>query len=563
MSDNNKRTIALTGRDARKLLLEASTLLANCVKVTLGPKGRTAILNHHMRGMPRITKDGVSVAKHLSSPDPFMHSALTLLTSSALETARTVGDGTTTATVLAESMIERGCQYLDEGKNSVDIQRGMALACKDILEELKKLSSPVEDKKSVREVAEIASNGEKTVGDIFEKAFDELNNKTDILLIKSSSPVSSLETVEGMHIDKGWVSPTFANNHEKRQCELDNPLILVCWDRLPNFNQILPITLDAMNNQRSLFIISRGMEGEALAQLSSNAVQGNIKVCVVNAPFSGERQKDIMDDICLYVGADLIAMNLGDTMSSITLDRLGTADKVIVNENSTYILSGKGDILKREARKNELKERLPSLQDDERLALQMRIGSLSNKALIVHVGGVTETEMKERYDRVEDALYAVRAALEEGIVVGGGFALYEAAESAMKNSFDTSYASLNSDEKAGYDMVIQSSFMPAKTIIFNAGKDSNKILKEAEELGMQYDSSKYEFAFIKERGIIDPTKVERCALENAVAVASTVLSTECIIAGASVEDLYMQTHPMARIGQHAANGGVKPRKSGI
>ncbi len=510
---------------ARGELFEGVKKLADAVKVTMGPRGRNVLIQKSF-GSPSITKDGVSVAKEIELPHAVENMGAQLVKEVASKTADEAGDGTTTATVLAYNIFKEGLRNITAGANPIEVKRGMDKAAEAIVAELKSISKEVKDKKEIAQVATISANNDPRIGELIAEAMEKVGKDGVITVEEGKSLQDELEVVEGMQFDRGYLSPYFVTDTEKMEAILENAYILLYDKKISNMKDLLPILEKIVQTgNRPLLIIAEDVEGEALATLVVNKLRGTLNVCAVKAPGFGDRRKAMLEDIAILTGGQVITEELGRTLENATLEDLGQADRVVVDKENTTIVGGKGDKALVEARIKEIKaliEKTTSEYDKEKL--QERLAKLAGGVAVIKVGAATETEMKEKKDRVDDALAATKAAVEEGIVIGGGTALIRAAK---KVDLD-----LEGDEKIGAEIILRAIKAPLKQIAENAGFDAGVVankVEEAEDENIGFNAATGEFVDMFEAGIVDPAKVERVALQNAVSVASLLLTTEATV----------------------------------
>ncbi|MEO1928405.1 MAG: chaperonin GroEL [Nautiliaceae bacterium] len=510
---------------ARNELLAGVEKLADAVRVTMGPKGRNVLLQRSF-GAPHITKDGVSVAKEIELKHPVENMGAQLVKEVASKTADEAGDGTTTATVLAHAVFKEGLKYITAGANPVAVKRGMDKAVEAIIAELKKMSKPVENKEQIAQVATISANNDKKIGELIAEAMDKVGKDGVITVEEGKSLQDELEVVEGMQFDRGYLSPYFVTDTEKMVAELNDAYILLYDKKISNMKDLLPLLEQMVQaGNKPLLIIAEDIEGEALATLVVNKLRGVLNVCAVKAPGFGDRRKAMLQDIAILTGGQVISEELGRTLESATLADLGQAGRVVVDKENTTIVDGKGDKAAIEARINQIKKEIEETTSDyDREKLQERLAKLSGGVAVIKVGAATETEMKEKKDRVDDALSATKAAVEEGIVIGGGSAILKAAKKVNVETEDA-------DEKIGVEIVKQAVKAPIKQIAKNAGFEPGIVAMKVEEADENtgFNAATGEYVNMFEAGIIDPTKVERIALQNAVSVGSLLLTTEAAV----------------------------------
>ncbi|MBN8955971.1 MAG: chaperonin GroEL [Rhizobiales bacterium] len=512
--------------DAREKMLHGVDVLANAVQVTLGPKGRNVVLEKSF-GAPRITKDGVTVAKEIELEDKFENMGAQMVREVASKTNDAAGDGTTTATVLAAAMVREGAKAVAAGMNPMDLKRGVDLAVSAVVEDLKKNARKITANEEIAQVATISANGDIEIGQFLADAMKKVGNEGVITVEEAKSLETELEVVEGMQFDRGYISPYFVTNPEKMRVELEDPLILIHEKKLSALQPILPFLEEVVQSGKPLVVIAEDVEGEALATLVVNKLRGGLKVAAVKAPGFGDRRKAMLQDIAVLTGGNFIAEDLGTKLENVTVSMLGRAKKVIIDKDNTTIVSGagkKGDIDARIAQiRNEIEE---TTSDYDREKLQERLAKLAGGVAIIRVGGATEVEVKERKDRVDDAMHATRAAVEEGILPGGGVALLRAVKAVSKLN------SMNEDQRHGIEIVKKAISWPARQIAINAGEEGslvvNKIL-ESNDYAYGFDAQTGEYGNMFEKGIIDPTKVVRSALQDAASVAGLLITTEAMV----------------------------------
>ena len=510
---------------ARNELLAGVEKLADAVRVTMGPKGRNVLLQRSF-GAPHITKDGVSVAKEIELKDPVENMGAQLVKEVASKTADEAGDGTTTATVLAHAIFKEGLKYITAGANPIAVKRGMDKAAQAIIEELKKMSKPVENKEQIAQVATISANNDKKIGELIAEAMDKVGKDGVITVEEGKSLQDELEVVEGMQFDRGYLSPYFVTNPEKMVAEYEDAYILLYDKKISNMKDLLPLLEQIVQaGNKPLLIIAEDVEGEALATLVVNKLRGVLNVVAVKAPGFGDRRKAMLQDIAILTGGQVISEELGRTLESATLADLGQAGRIVVDKENTTIVDGKGDKAAIEARIKQIKKEIEETTSDyDREKLQERLAKLSGGVAVIKVGAATETEMKEKKDRVDDALSATKAAVEEGIVIGGGAAVLKAAKKAEVESVDP-------DEQIGIDIIKRAVKAPIKQIAQNAGYEPGVVALTVEEADENtgFNAATGEYVNMFEAGIIDPTKVERIALQNATSVSGLLLTTEAAV----------------------------------
>jgi len=514
----------LYNQEARRKVLTGVEKLASAVKVTLGPKGRNVVLDKKF-GSPTITKDGVTVAKEIELEDPFENMGAQLVKEVAEKTSDVAGDGTTTATILAEAIYREGLKNVTAGANPMALKRGIEKAVERAVEELKKLSRQVKDKKEIAQVATIAANNDTSVGELIAEAMDKVGKDGVITVEESKTMSTNLEVVEGMQFDQGYLSPYFVTDAERMEAVLDEPYILIYEKKISAVKDLLPVLEKVARTGKPILIIAEDVEGEALATLVVNKIRGTLSCCAVKAPGYGERRKAMLQDIAILTGGRAITEDLGIKLESVELEDLGRAKRVTVDKENTTIVGGEGSTKDIEARISQIKKQIDETDSDyDREKLQERLAKLAGGVAVINVGAATETEMKEKKARVEDALHATRAAVEEGIVPGGGVALLRCI-----SALDT--LKLDGDEQVGVDIVRRVLEEPIRQLAFNAGEEGSVIVErvksEKQNVGFNVNTGKFEDMF--EVGIIDPTKVTRTALENAASIASLLLTTEALV----------------------------------
>lgn len=511
---------------ARNAILRGVTILTDAVKATLGPKGRNAILDKKY-GPPTITKDGVTVAKEIELKDPCENMGAQLVREVASKTSDVAGDGTTTATVLAYAIYKEGMKNVVAGANPMDLKRGIDKAVEVVIGELKKKSKPVVDKKEIAQVGTISANDDSSVGDLIAEAMDKVGKDGVITVEEAKSMATTLDVVEGMQFDRGYISPYFITDPERMECVLEDVYILLSEKKVSGMKDLLPILEQIAKMGRPLLIISEDVEGEALATLVVNKLRGTLQVCAVKAPGFGDRRKAMLEDIGILTGGQMISEDLGIKLESVKLDDLGRAKKVTIDKENTTIVEGAGDRGKIQGRIKQLKTQVDETTSDyDREKLQERLAKLAGGVAVIHVGAATETEMKERKARVEDALHATRAAVEEGIVPGGGVALLRSRPVLDDLKLD------NPDQQLGVKIVRNSLAEPLKQISFNAGVEGSLVVEKvtvSKDYNFGFDAQKEEYVDMMKAGIIDPTKVTRYALQNAASVAGLMLTTSVMV----------------------------------
>jgi len=511
-------------QDARQSMLRGVEKLARAVKCTLGPKGRNVVLDKKF-GSPVITKDGVTVAKEIELEDPFENMGAQLVREVASKTSDVAGDGTTTATVLAEAIYREGLRSVVSGCNPTDLQRGIQAAVDAIVEELKNISKKVKDKKEIQQVATVSANWDKTIGEIIADAIEQVGKDGTVTVEEAKTIETTLEVVEGMQFDKGYLSPYFVTNSETLEAVLENAHILLYEKKISNLKDLLPLLEKIAKSGKPLLIIAEDVEGEALATLVVNKLRGTLSVCAVKAPGFGDRRKAMMEDIAILTGGRFITEDLGIKLESIELSDLGFAKRIVVDKENTTIIEGAGKSADIKGRIELIRRQIDETTSDyDREKLQERLAKLAGGVAVINVGAATETEMKEKKARVEDALHATRAAVEEGIVPGGGVALIRAAK-ALDN------LKLKGDQAVGVEIVRRAVEQPLRALANNAGVEGSVIVEQVRELSgsMGYNVATGKIVDLMEAGIVDPTKVTRCALQNAASIAGLLLTTECMV----------------------------------
>ena len=520
------------GGEARARMVEGVNILANAVKVTLGPKGRNVVLERSF-GAPTVTKDGVSVAKEIELKDKLQNMGAQMVKEVASKTSDNAGDGTTTATVLAQAIVHEGMKYVAAGMNPMDLKRGIDKAVTALIEQLKKLSKPTTTTKEIAQVGSISANSDHSIGEIIAKAMDKVGKEGVITVEDGKSLENELDIVEGMQFDRGYLSPYFINNPEKQAALLDNPFVLLFDKKISNIRDLLPTLEQVAKAGRPLLIIAEDVEGEALATLVVNTIRGILKVVAVKAPGFGDRRKAMLEDIAILTGGKVIAEEIGLTLEKVTLADLGSAKRVEVGKENTIIIDGAGAASDIEARVKQVRVQIEEATSDyDREKLQERVAKLAGGVAVIKVGAATEVEMKEKKARVEDALHATRAAVEEGIVAGGGVALLRAKQAAGKIVGD------NADQEAGIKLVLKAIEAPLREIVYNAGGEASVVVNAvlAGKGNYGFNAANDTYGDMIEMGILDPTKVTRTALQNAASVASLMLTTECMVAEAPKDE---------------------------
>jgi chaperonin GroEL len=521
------------GGDARARLVEGVNILANAVKVTLGPKGRNVVLERSF-GAPTVTKDGVSVAKEIELKDKLQNMGAQMVKEVASKTSDNAGDGTTTATVLAQSIVREGFKYVAAGLNPMDLKRGIDKAVTSLVEELKKQSKPTTTSKEIAQVGTISANSDESIGKIIADAMDKVGKEGVITVEDGKSLNNELDVVEGMQFDRGYLSPYFINNPDKQIAVLENPYVLLHDKKISNIRELLPVLEQVAKASRPLLIIAEEVEGEALATLVVNSIRGILKTVAVKAPGFGDRRKAMLEDIAILTGGNVVSEETGMSLEKITLADLGQAKRIEVAKENTTIIDGAGDAKNIEARVKQIRVQIEEATSDyDREKLQERVAKLAGGVAVIKVGAATEVEMKEKKARVEDALHATRAAVEEGVVAGGGVALLRA-----KQAVGATLKGDNADQDAGIKIVLRAVEEPLRIIVANAGDEPsvviNKVLEGKGNFG--YNAQNGEYGDLIEMGILDPTKVTRTALQNAASVASLILTTEAMVAEAPKDE---------------------------
>ncbi|MDR3162543.1 MAG: chaperonin GroEL [Helicobacteraceae bacterium] len=523
--------------DTRQKLYEGVKILSDAVKVTMGPKGRNVLIQKSF-GAPHITKDGVSVAKEIELKDPLLNMGASLVKEVASKTADAAGDGTTTATILAHAIFKEGLRNVTAGANPISVKRGMDKASEVIISELKKISREVKGKKEIEQVATVSANEDAKIGQLIAEAMEKVGKDGVITVEEAKGIQDEMDVVEGMQFDRGYLSPYFVTNSEKMQAEIENPYILLFDKKISAMKDLLPLLEQLVKSSKPLVIIAEDVEGEALATLVVNKLRGVLNIAAVKAPGFGDRRKAMLEDIAILTGGQVIAEELGRTLEGTQLSDLGQASRVIIEKENTTIVSGKGKAEEVKARIAQIKQQIAETTSDyDKEKLQERLAKLSGGVAVIKVGAASEIEMKERKDRVEDALSATKAAVEEGIVIGGGAALIRAAAKVDLK--------LTDDEAIGAEIILRAIKSPLRQIVENAGYDGGVIVNavEKEKQNVAFNASSGEYVDMFEAGIVDPTKVERIALQNAVSVASLLLTTEATVSEVK-EDKPVTAPPM-------------------
>ena len=540
------------GTEARNKMLKGVNVLADAVAVTLGPKGRNVVMDKSF-GAPKSTKDGVSVAKEVELKDKFENMGAQMVREAASKTNDVAGDGTTTATVLTRAIVTEGLKFVAAGMNPMDLRRGVDSAIEAASDAIKDSSKKVKTSAEVAQVGSISANGEAEVGDMIAKAMDKVGNEGVITVEEAKGLETELDVVEGMQFDRGYLSPYFVTNAEKMTADLENAYILLHEKKLTNLQPMLPLLEAVVQAGRPLLIIAEDVEGEALATLVVNKLRGGLKIAAVKAPGFGDRRKAMMEDISILTGGQVISEDLGIKLENVTVNDLGTAKRISIDKENTTIVNGAGTKADIQGRCSQIRKQIEETTSDyDREKLQERLAKLAGGVAVIKVGGATEVEVKERKDRVDDALNATRAAVEEGIVAGGGLALIKAASALDK------VKTANADQKAGVDIVRRALETPIRTIANNAGVDGSVIvgkIKEGKSASEGYDAQTDKFVDMFKAGIIDPTKVVRTSLQNAASIAGVLITTEAMVADAP-EDKAAAAPAMTDMGGMGGMGGM-------
>ena len=515
------------GTDARNLMLEGVNILADAVKVTLGPKGRNVVLDKSF-GSPRITKDGVSVAKEIELEDKFMNMGAQMVKEVASKTNDTAGDGTTTATVLAQAIVREGLKSVAAGMNPMDLKRGIDTAVATVVTSIREMAREVKDSAEVAQVGTISANGEAAIGNQIADAMQKVGNEGVITVEENKGLETETDVVEGMQFDRGYLSPYFVTNSDKMTVELEDCLILLHEKKLSSLQPMVPLLETVIQSGKPLMIIAEDVEGEALATLVVNKLRGGLKISAVKAPGFGDRRKAMLQDIAVLTGGQVISEDLGMKLESVTMDMLGTAKKVAITKDETTIVDGAGEKAEIQARVAQIKQQISETTSDyDKEKLQERLAKLAGGVAVIRVGGATETEVKERKDRVDDALNATRAAVQEGVVVGGGVALVQAAKALANVTGE------NSDQEAGVGIVRRALESPLRQIAENAGVDGAVVagkVRESDDDSFGFNAQTEEYGDMFGFGVIDPAKVTRTALEDAASIAGLLITTEAMVA---------------------------------
>ena len=520
------------GEDARARMVKGVNVLANAVKATLGPKGRNVVLEKGY-GAPTITKDGVSVAKEIELADKFENMGAQMVKEVASKTSDNAGDGTTTATVLAQAMIREGMKAVAAGMNPMDLKRGMDKAVIAATEELKKLSKPCATSKEIAQVGSISANSDYNIGELIAKAMDKVGKEGVITVEEGSGLDNELDVVEGMQFDRGYLSPYFVNNQQSMSAELEDPFILLYDKKVSNVRDLLPVLEAVAKAGKPLLIVAEEVEGEALATLVVNTIRGIVKVCAVKAPGFGDRRKAMLEDMAILTGGTVISEEVGLSLDKATIKDLGRAKKIQVSKENTTIIDGAGEADGIQSRIKQIKAQIEDTSSDyDREKLQERVAKLAGGVAVIKVGAATEVEMKEKKARVEDALHATRAAVEEGVVPGGGVALIRALSAIG------SLKGINEDQNVGIALALRAMESPLREIVTNCGEEPSVVLNNVKQGtgNYGYNAATGEYGDMVEMGILDPTKVTRTALQNASSIAGLMITTECMVADAPKKD---------------------------
>jgi chaperonin GroEL len=530
--------------DARQRMFKGVNVLANAVKATLGPKGRNAVLEKSF-GAPTVTKDGVSVAKEIELKDKFENMGAQMVKEVASNTSDEAGDGTTTATLLAQAIMREGLKAVSSGRNPMDLKRGIDKGVGSVVEELKKLSKPCKDSKAIAQVGTISANSDESIGKTIAEAMEKVGKEGVITVEEGSGLENELEVVEGMQFDRGYLSPYFINNQQNQTAELEKPVILLVDKKISNIRELLPLLESVAKAGRPLLVVAEDLEGEALATLVVNNIRGILKVASVKAPGFGDRRKAMLQDIATLTGGTVISDEVGLSLEKATLNDLGEAKKIVVEKENTTIIDGAGKSADIKARIESIRQQIEEATSDyDKEKLQERVAKLSGGVALIKVGAATEIEMKEKKARVEDALHATRAAVEEGVVPGGGVALIRAQKALDK------LEAANEDQQVGIRILSRSIEEPLRQIVENAGEDAAVILNRVKEGkgAFGYNAATGKFGDLLEEGILDPTKVTRLALQNAASVAGLLLTTEVMVAEAPKDEEHSHGGPPGGMG---------------
>ena len=531
--------------DARDHMLRGIDILANAVKITLGPKGRNVVLDKSF-GAPRITKDGVTVAKEIELGDKFENMGAQMVREVASKTSDAAGDGTTTATVLAQAIVKEGAKAVAAGMNPTDLKRGVDLAVNAIVEHLKTHSKQVTSNEEIAQVGTISANGGPEIGKFLADAMKKVGNEGVITVEEAKSLETELEVVESVQFDRGDISPYFVTNADKMRVEMEDPYILIYEKKLSGLQELLPLLEAVVQTSKPLLIVAEDVEGEALATLVVNKLRGGLKVAAVKAPGFGDRRKAMLQDIAILTGGQAISEDLGIKLDKVTINMLGRAKKVTIDKENTTIINGAGKKADIQARVAQIKAEIEETTSDyDKEKLQERLAKLAGGVAVIRVGGATETEVKERKDRVDDAMHATRAAVEEGILPGGGVALLRSVEALKRLRAE------NEDQKHGIDIVRKAIQFPARQIAINAGADGSIVvgkIMEEDQYSYGFDAQSGEYGNLVSKGIIDPTKVVRCALQDAASVAGLLITTEAMVAELPKKEPAMPAMPGGGMG---------------
>jgi chaperonin GroEL len=526
--------------EARDKMLRGIDILANAVRVTLGPKGRNVVLDKSF-GAPRITKDGVTVAKEIELEDKFENMGAQMVREVATKTSYRAGDGTTTATVLAHAIVKEGAKAVAAGMNPMDLKRGVDIAVEAVVRDLQKNSKTVTLNEEIAQVGTISANGDSEIGRFIANAMKKVGSAGLVTVEAAKSLETELEVVEGMQFDRGYISPYFVTNAEKMQAEMEDPYLLIYEKKLSALQELLPLLEPVAQAGKPLLIIAEDVEGEALATLVVNKLRGGLKVAAVKAPGFGDRRKAMLEDIAILTGGTLVSADLGIKLESVTINMLGRAKKVMIDKENTTIVNGAGKKTNIEARINQIKAQIEETASDyDREKLQERLAKLAGGVAVIRVGGATELEVKERKDRVDDAVHATRAAVEEGILPGGGVALLRAAKALDKLKTE------NADQRHGIEIVKRAVQWPARQIAINSGEDGSLVvgkIVDKDSYAFGFDAQAGEYGDLIAKGIIDPTKVVRAALQDAASIAGLLIATEAMVAERPRKDAAAAGHP--------------------
>jgi chaperonin GroEL len=534
--------------DARAAILRGVDKLADAVKVTLGPRGRNVVLDKKF-GAPTITKDGVTVAKEIELEHPFENMGARMVNEVASKTSDVAGDGTTTATVLAQAIYREGLKNVAAGANPMDLKRGIERAVEVVIEEIKKLSKPIKDKREISQVGAISANNDHAIGDLIAEAMEKVGKDGVITVEEAKSMETALEVVEGMQFDRGYLSPYFVTDAERMEAVIEDPFLLIYEKKISSMKDLLPILEQIARMGKPLVIIAEDVEGEALATLVVNKIRGTLNVAAVKAPGFGDRRKEMLKDIAILTGGNVIAEELGIKLENVTLNDLGRAKRVVIDKDNTTIVEGAGDSAAIEGRVKEIRVQIEETTSDyDREKLQERLAKLVGGVAVIKVGAATETEMKEKKARVEDALNATRAAVEEGIVPGGGVAFLRATKALEQ-------LGLQGDQRVGAEIIRRALEEPARQIATNAGSEGSVVVQRLKEMGptQGFDAERLNYVDMFEAGIIDPAKVVRSALQNAASIASLMLTTEALVTDIPEEE---KAPPMPPGGGMGGMGGM-------